>query len=67
MLERIRWNLRRYRLTIGLEALVLEVGAVSSPYPRANVVVARSASLVNLVSKSSIFLVVFWLRKMTQA
>lgn len=39
MLEQLRWKFRRYHLPIGPEALVLEVGAGSNPYPRANVVV----------------------------
>lgn len=37
LLNRIRWSLRRVRLALPADALVLEVGSGGNPYPRSNV------------------------------
>ena len=38
-LRKIKWTLRRVNVTVGKNALVLEVGSGGNPYPRANVLV----------------------------
>ena len=40
-LDRIRWALRKVRLPVGPDALVLDVGAGSCPYPRADILLER--------------------------
>ena len=39
--NRIRWALRKVRLPVGPDALVLDVGAGSCPYPRADILLER--------------------------